>query len=646
MTYRQLAINNIKGSWHRYGAYFLSCVFAVMIFFVYASIIYHPEVADGKIQESDYVRQLMIICEVLIMVFSFFFILYSSSAFLKSRQKELGLLSLFGSTKGQLRMLVFYENMLISILAIVVGIGSGMVLLKLFLMAMSRLLQVDAPLSFYISPSAIGLTSIGYLLLFAFITLFSLRHVSRVEIIHLIRADKEPKSPPKFSWFLVLLSVLTLGSGYGLAFVTDLKLFILSAMPIIGLTVLGTYFLFTQLSVAVIRALQKNKRFYYRGTNLLNVSQAAFKMRDNARVLFNVSILCAVVLTATATVYAFDQGMRISVRLNNPFVLTMSAGKADRPPVTPDRIERLAEQMKHHVTFSDKASVVDAMVKGSRLEQYGTLVGESDYNRLAGELGYDPVRIEEGKAILIDQRHMLFYEDLSQDMQEGDRLSVQVEGQKKPFQLQIQQVHTQQIVLTRSIGYRLFVVPDALLDPLYRQAPADQAQTLYVMNWTDWEDAMPLMEQIREMRDPASDFGMYSRTEDWNDIRQNSSLGLFIGLFISLLFFIASGSVIYFKLFTELQDDQAHFRALTRIGLSVTEIRRVVTFQVGLIFYAPCIVGSIHTLFAMKTLTNLMNINVMGYGVTVVGLFVLMQTLYFLMARRTYMGKILEEAVV
>lgn len=72
MTYRQLAINNIKGSWHRYGAYFLSCVFAVMIFFVYASIIYHPEVADGKIQESDYVRQLMIICEVLIMLFSFF----------------------------------------------------------------------------------------------------------------------------------------------------------------------------------------------------------------------------------------------------------------------------------------------------------------------------------------------------------------------------------------------------------------------------------------------------------------------------------------------------------------------------------------------------------------------------------------------
>lgn len=85
--------------------------------------------------------------------------------------------------------------------------------------------------------------------------------------------------------------------------------------------------MFTQLSVAVIRALQKNKRFYYRGTNLLNVSQAAFKMKDNARVLFNVSILCAVVLTATATIYAFDQGMRIQARLNNPFVLTMSAGR-------------------------------------------------------------------------------------------------------------------------------------------------------------------------------------------------------------------------------------------------------------------------------------------------------------------------------
>lgn len=645
MTYRQLAIRNIKGSWHRYSAYFFSCVFAVMIFFVYASIIYHPEVGNGKSQASDYVRQLVIVCEVLIMMFSFFFILYSSSAFLKSRQKELGLLSLFGSTTGQLRMLVFYENMLISIMAIVVGIGSGMVLLKLFLLAMSRLLRVDAPLSFYVSPSAIGLTTIGYLLLFAFITLFSLRHVSRVEIIHLLRADKGPKSPPKFSWFLVVLTLLTLGSGYGLAFVTDPSLFIHSAMPIIGLTVLGTYFLFTQLSVAVIQALQKNKRFYYRGTHLLNVSQAAYKMKDHARVLFNVSILCSVVLTATATVYAFDQGIRISARLNHPFVFAMSAGKADQPPVSPDRIERLAEQMEHHVTFSAKARVVDAKVEGSGLEYGGSLVGESDYNRLVGALSYDAVRMEEGKGIFVNQRDMLA-KYLSQAIREGDLLSIKVEGQAKPFPLEVQQVHTNQNVLAWGVGYRLFVVPDALLDRLYRQAPPNRVQTWYVMNWTGWEDAMPLLERIREMRDPASEFDIYSRTEDWNDIRQSSSLGLFIGLFISLLFFIASGSVIYFKLFTELQDDQTHFRALTRIGLSVAEIRRVVTFQVGLIFYAPCIVGSIHTLFAMKTLTNLMNINVMGYGVTVVGLFVLMQTLYFLMARRTYMGKILEEAAV
>ncbi|MCY9514765.1 ABC transporter permease [Paenibacillus apiarius] len=654
MTFRRLATSNVRGSWHRYSAYFLSSVVAVMIFFVYAAFIYHPDVVNGNIRGGDTVRKMMVACEYLIIIFSFFFTLYSSSAFLKSRQKEFGLLSLFGMTKAQLRRLVFYENMTISSLAIVVGMGIGTIVTKLFLLAMSRMLGVESPIRFYIDSSAILVTVAGYLALFAAISLFSLRKVGRTEIIDLIRSEKQPKKPPKFSWVLVILALFSLMLGYSLAFVTNMELFIATALPTIGFTVLGTYFLFTQLSVAIIRLLQQNKRFYYRRTHLLNVSQAAFKLKDNARVLFNVSILCAVILTATATFYSIDQGMREQTLIENPYVFTLSSTKNDVPVLLPELVKGWGKDDGFEITDFAEIRHVQVKIKGERFEDdYSGMIAVSDYNRMAGILNEPPLSVAGNEAILVNQASVEGYGSI------GSRPPADEKKYTGAMKATIDESeHTAMLNVTKRIqtrvldrvyyGFNLLVVDDLILHKMYKAAPDSAARTIQVYNWNNWENSIRLDQKIRDHL-PKNENGNYyvtSRVEMWNDYMHATALTLFIGMFISLLFFLASGSVIYFKLFTDLQDDQAHFRALTRIGLSIKEIRHVVTVQVGLIFFAPCLVGSMHTMFAMKTLSNLMMTNVMWYALIVVGMFVLMQTIYFLAARRAYMKKILEEVVM
>lgn len=653
MTFRQLATSNIKGNWHRYSAYFLSSVFAVMIFFMYAAFIYHPDVINGHVPGGHRVREVMMICEYLIIIFSFFFTLYSSSAFLKSRQQEFGLLTLFGMTKLQLRRLVFYENMIISILAIVVGMGIGAFMTKLFLMALSHILAVDAPISFYIVPKAILLTSAGYLLLFTCITVFSLRKVGRSQIVDLIRAHREPKSPPKFSWVLVALSLFSLTLGYSLAYVTNVELFTATALPILGFTVLGTYFFYTQFSVAIIRILQRNKRVYYRRTNLLNISQAAFKLKDNARVLFNVSILCAVVLTATSSFYAFSQTMKQQQLIDMPqsYVITWTKDKPQ--PIKPEVIKSWGQSTGNMVKQEAGFRYVEVYYSQSKdQENYAAMLSVSDYNRI--------VAMDEGQPLTLAQNEMtLVTREPLYEKRESD--TKYYYGHPGPVSISIRdtnmktsghiQDHITRNLLNSGIGvYNAMVVSDEVFEQLFQKAPAKQARYGHAFNWSDWEYSLALDKKIREhlsINEEGSDsISISSRVYDWSSSNQVSALGMFIGLFISLLFFIASGSVIYFKLFTELQDDQAYFRGLTRIGLSIVEIRRVVTFQVGLIFFAPCIVGSVHTLFALKTLSNLVYSNMMGYALTVVSMFVVMQTLFFLAARKTYMRKILEEAIV
>lgn len=164
MTFRSLALSNIRGNWRSYSAFFLSSVFSVMIFYIYAAFLYHPEVENGSIMAASKIRSGMMFCEYIIIIFSFLFVLYSNSAFLKTRQQEFGLFSLFGMTKAQLRKLVIYENAAIAVLAIAVGILLGMLFSKLFFMALAVLLKLEETIPFAAPLKAIGITAGGFLL--------------------------------------------------------------------------------------------------------------------------------------------------------------------------------------------------------------------------------------------------------------------------------------------------------------------------------------------------------------------------------------------------------------------------------------------------------------------------------------------------
>ena len=59
--------------------------------------------------------------------------------------------------------------------------------------------------------------------------------------------------------------------------------FYYSVLPIVGLTIGGTYLLFTQGSTVALKALQKRKQSFYTYPNMFVLSNLIYKMKDNAR---------------------------------------------------------------------------------------------------------------------------------------------------------------------------------------------------------------------------------------------------------------------------------------------------------------------------------------------------------------------------
>src|SRR5690606_22660193 len=168
VTFSQLALANVRGSWLRYAAFFLSSTFSVMLFYLYAQFVLHPDLASGYLYGGESTRTVLVVCMVLIVIFAFFFVLYSSGAFLRARNQEFGLLTLMGTTRRQLRRLIWLENTFLSLASIAAGIGLGILFSRLFLLAISRFLVLVEPMRFVLVPQALLLTAGGFFLLFQF----------------------------------------------------------------------------------------------------------------------------------------------------------------------------------------------------------------------------------------------------------------------------------------------------------------------------------------------------------------------------------------------------------------------------------------------------------------------------------------------
>ncbi|OME85057.1 hypothetical protein BK120_10955 [Paenibacillus sp. FSL A5-0031] len=645
MTFRSLALSNIRGNWRSYSAFFLSSVFSVMIFYIYAAFLYHPEVTSGHIMAASKIRTGMVFCEYIIVIFSFLFVLYSNSAFLKTRQQEFGLFSLFGMTKVQLRKLVIYENAAIAALAIAVGIGLGMLFSKLFFMALTVLLNLQEAISFAAPIKAIGLTAGGFFVLFMLISIWTALRIGRTEIIDLLKAARKPKGQLVFSPWLVAVSVVCLSAAYGMALVMNDGNFMLLALPILITVVIGTYFLFTQLSILLLRYIQKRSSIYYKRTNMIVFAQLGYKIKDNARILFIVSILSAIVMTALGTVYVMNIGAKKNMIEYSPFSLAYSEkGLNTHEVIDPGKLRQVVKEDGYKIVREAKAagvllnrfSVKWGDEKARDYDYAALVISATDYNKLAALTGQPSIQPENGKLTLIKSY-------LSKGREQAGTVKGSINGKETAFDISGSvQAHVMNYL---DSNYFTFVMDDFSYMQLLTSVPEDELYVMYGYELSNWEKTAATVEKLSklvpEQFQSQTDF---SRVKTLQEMNQTVSLTLFIGMFISLLFFIASGSMIYFKLFTELQEDQAQFKALVRIGMTKGEIRKIVVTQVGIVFFVPVIVGICHALFAMKALDNIMESSNWIYSFVVIGIYIVMQTLYFITACSSYMKSMLRGA--
>lgn len=616
MTFRQFAFNNVIRNKRLYVAYFLSSLFTVMVFFTFSIFANHP-VLNGDDMSSS-VTTGMNAAAGIIYVFSLLFVLYSMSSFLQSRKKEFGLLMMQGMSMKQIRLMVFIENMLIGFSATLGGIFLGLVFAKAILLLAENVFIIEHALSFYFPVKAIIVTFVSFTILFFFISIFVTYILRSKKLMELIKGSKISKGEPKSNLFLTVLAVLLLGAGYVGALLAQGAMVVGAMIPVSIVVCIGTYLLFTQLSVFIIGRLRKNERVFWFKTNMLLFSDLAFRMKDNARTFFMVAMVSTVAFCAIGSLFGFQTFMTSSVKS------TYAASFSYKPS---------KDNEKQNVAFINKTlkeENIKAYSEHTMLDYYKVgrdktlIVNQSDFNRFALLTGETPINLKNGQVMVVD-----FI---------GTNLKPKRDLLNETIKLTSgSTLRAKEIIQSKSlpVSGSYYIVSDEDYSQLPK--PEDE-QSYYAWQAQDGKDRViaaseKLYKKLPRSEITAVDYEIYEIMKGYGPI-------LFVGLFTGIVFFVSAGSFLYFRLYMDLDEDKQKFKSISKMGLTDKELKKVLNRQTMILFFVPIVVALIHGAVALTALSHLFYFNLFKESVIVLSVFLVIQIAYFFIVRFFYTKQI------
>ena len=118
---------------------------------------------------------------------------------------------------------------------------------------------------------------------------------------------------------------------------------------------------------------------------------------------------------------------------------------------------------------------------------------------------------------------------------------------------------------------------------------------------------------------------------------------LFLGLFLGLIFVLATVLIIYYKQLSEGYDDAERFEIMQRVGLSRPEIKKAIRSQILMVFFLPLLAAVVHICFAfgmivkMLAMFNLTNTTLFAIcTLSTVAVFAVIYLIVYLLTAKVY----------
>ena len=692
MNFNQLVFRNVIRNGREYFTYFLSSLFSVMVFFVFSLLYFHPDLGDQLRGSSDGMSEMATfgikVAEVVIAIMSFVFLWYAFNTFLKGRKKQLSVYLTIGMSQKKLKKMILFENLLLGFSSIILGTLASLLFSKLILLVSQNILALEEGLPFYFPYQAIGITCLVYSLIFILISFFTIFDLRKLDFNQMKFSNDDIVVEPKTSILLACLGVIFILSGYGLAFLFSLS--VSGFLPIganlgvlvacVLITILGTFLFFKYVSVKIFRSL-KNKPIFFKNGNMLTISNLMQRMKANAMMYFLISIVGAIAFVGIGVSKAIA-GQEFGSTQGDSFAIVYQAnfGESTKKSkkIHGERISTLEEMVKANYEYlSMELKPIEIWLEPENDEpnvNYLNVISESQANELLSFMGKDKVDLENDETLLRlagtnSDINAIKSKKLDQQIFD-ENIIYYLEEEEETFPIKIAYSTTQLSLETRP---NLTVATDKKYKEL---ASRDEYQYngIQVIHYNEWQkdkelnkkvvnyleninDAQlkkfdnylesinkssldDLTEEENEVMNKIDAEGMYYSTmyKTWIDTKQKNGTILLISVLLGSVFFTFSCSIIYFKLFGELEKDGKYHRSLHILGVPERKRKRMVTTEMLIMFFIPFVISALHFVAAMSALRVMIELPVYAYVLQILSVYIFFQLIFFFMCRKQYLN--------
>lgn len=695
MIFSSIVRKNFTHNFNKYISFYFVNSLIIAMLFMYGSLIYNPAIVDdmGRTSISETVNMALLG----VILFSIVFITYTNISFLKNRGKEFGMYLTLGMTTKDLTKLILFENLGIIIASLATGVLSGALFGRLFYMGLNKILT-DTTIPYELNYKSFLLSGGVFALIFICNFIFNAIYIRRVSIIDAIKADKK-KEVGSSNILLGVISIVFLVIAIYCLPKTMLKEIFKEQSYMIGVFVaiimVCPYLIIGSLIAIVKNILSKFPKVYSR--NLLVLSNLSHRFLGYKNILYVLSLLVAGAMFFVGYSYSIYASTREYVNNDNPFeIMFVESDKYNK--VDKEKLEEIINSDNGKIEKYNVLEFVEVPVfreNGNALSFWNSIqpvISESNYNKHMGTdvdikddealyitVANERLEFEHPTAILtnlteekldevrkasVDHNYKIDRENLDNII--GDN-----------FKLEIKDSNIKEEKNVRFTNFRYggeydsgtaLVVDDKAYKVLKSNFMEKSIKKLHLMNVKNkdiaFDEVLKNLKEVNNLDDSYWNEGNIWGGKISDDERgtidayrpiyreelirlqlDNNGMMLFTMIFIGLLFIIANGVVLYYKVFSDIKDEEERIKSLTRIGILQSEIKIMVKKELAITFFAPIIIGGslgLYFLYIMVSNSGMTEL-LMNKAFIVLLVGFIIQVFLYLISLRKYFKEVLNK---
>lgn len=613
----RLALVNLMRNGRYYGPYLLSCGGVAAMYYILRFLSGHETLKT--VRGAMYLQSLSDMGCFVVALFAAVILLYANSFVMKRRQRELGLYNILGLEKRHIALVMCWETALCTAAVISGGILAGILLSKLMLLVVLKMSHLPVLFGFSVSLPGIAETAVLFAVLMVLTLFQNLLRLYRSRPVELLHSESAGEREPRTRWLLALIGLAALLGGYGLSFTMKSSIVAMAFFfPAVALVMLGTYCLFTAGSVALLKRLRANRNFYYQTNHFTAVSGLLYRMKQNAVGLANICILSTMVLVTVSTTIAMNIGLENSLNEMYPYDIEFLQDLENQPGDPMDRLREVEAAANASGGFTDsryytrywvycgvRGSEISLNLDQNCLRAELEVVTAEDYSRLTGK----NVILAPDEVLACSKGPADFPSDFTVSANFGEA------GLSFHVREEITEVirHATNKLLGSEESSLFLVVADretaeALMD-LDTSRSARQFRVQMNLAGEDYEEKLAQTERlVFELSKRDGGVSFTSKQDNAQEFYAMYGGFLFLGVFLGLLFLLATVLIIYYKQISEGCEDQRRFLILRQVGMSEKEINASIHSQILLVFFLPLGAAALHVFMAFPMLSRMLEL--------------------------------------